>query len=79
MGKRFVVKHDKDTCIGCGACAAVAPEYFEMEDGTAKAHLKDSDIDDRNVEVLEIDEDGVEKCRKAEAGCPVNCISVEEK
>jgi len=30
-----MVKVDKEKCIGCGACAAVCPESFEMKDGKA--------------------------------------------
>ena len=26
------LKVDKDLCIGCGACQAVCPEVFEIED-----------------------------------------------
>ena len=26
-----MVKVDKEKCIGCGACAAVCPEAFEMK------------------------------------------------
>ncbi len=30
-----MVKINKETCIGCGACAATCPEGFEMKDGKA--------------------------------------------
>jgi len=26
---------DREKCIGCGACAALCPEGFEMKDGKA--------------------------------------------
>jgi len=32
-----MVKINKETCIGCGACVSVCPEVFEMgDDGKAK-------------------------------------------
>ena len=31
-----MVKVDQATCIGCGACASICPEGFEMKGGKAK-------------------------------------------
>ena len=31
------VKVNKDACIGCGACQAVCPEVFELDDDDLKA------------------------------------------
>ena len=37
-----MVSIDKKRCIGCGTCAAICPEAFEVkEDG--KAHVKKQD------------------------------------
>jgi ferredoxin len=30
MNKKIIV--DKEKCIGCGTCIALAPEIFEMDD-----------------------------------------------
>lgn len=51
MAKKYKVVFDKKACIGAAACAAVAPDYWEMqEDG--KAHLIDSDEVEPGKEVL---------------------------
>lgn len=58
------LKVDKDVCIGCGACQAVAPEVFEIDgDGLAKA------IDS------EIKEELIDDALDAKEGCPVDAIS----
>ena len=58
---------DKDICIGCGACQAIAPDVFEIdEDGLAV-----SVVDTVNEEVME---DAID----AKEGCPVNAIKEDE-
>ncbi len=32
MGKTFTLQHDRPNCIGCGACATIAPKFWEMND-----------------------------------------------
>ena len=57
---------DKDACVGCGICAGVCSEVFEMDDdGKAKAVDK------------EIPAAVVESAKDAEAQCPVCAIKVE--
>jgi len=34
-----MVNVNKETCIGCGACASVCPDVFEMNDD-GKANIK---------------------------------------
>ena len=44
------VRINKEECIGCAACTAVAPDYFELLDG--KATIIKDDIPDDVVEEL---------------------------
>ena len=53
---------DKDKCIGCGACVVICPKSFDLKDGKAFP-IK-----------LEVEKITCEK--EAEAGCPVDAISV---
>jgi ferredoxin len=55
-------------CIGCGLCPDVCPQVFELQDD-GLAH----------VTVGEIEADWVDSAREAEAGCPVDAISVYDE
>ena len=56
-------KVNKEICIGCGACQAIAPDVFEIdEDGLATANTN------------EVNEDIKEDAIDAMEGCPVNAI-----
>lgn len=58
---------DKNICIGCGACQAICPDVFEIEeDGLAAVK---GNIDDTNKE------DAID----AKEGCPVAAISEIEE
>lgn len=58
-GEKMVVKVDREKCIGCGTCAAICPEGFELDD-EGKAKVK-------NSKAKCIDE--------AISSCPVEAIS----
>lgn len=61
------VKVDKNLCIGCGACQAIEPSVFELEDdGLAKA------IDE------EIKDEVKENVIDALEGCPTSAINEVE-
>ncbi len=58
------IMHDKNVCIGCGACVAVCPENWEMaSDGKSK--LKKTELTDLGCNM------------DAAQSCPVNCIHIE--
>lgn len=52
-------------CTGCGACSAINPEIFEINDHTATA----------NPDFIEGNEDD---CIDAALACPVNAIRIDE-
>lgn len=60
-------KVNKDICIGCGACQAIVPDVFELEDD-GLAVCKEE----------EIKEELKEDVRDASDSCPTGAIEVEE-
>ncbi len=72
------ILHFKKDCISCGACAAIAPDYWEMDE-EGMAHLKGSKPVDSHFE-RDI-ETGEARAANQDAAdcCPVNIIKVEKK
>lgn len=67
------VKVNKDVCIGCGACTAIASDVFSFdEDNLAKANEKNNDIDKMDDETKNDVMDALE-------GCPTSAIVIEEE
>ena len=64
---KITIKHDREACIGCGACAAVHDENWKMGD--------DNKPDPINTEVEEAQ---LEKEKEAAQACPVNAIHLEK-
>ncbi len=60
----FIVKLDQNKCIGCGSCAAVCPENFELQD-SGKAHPLHEKIEELGCSQV------------AAESCPVQAINVE--
>jgi len=63
---KFKIEIDKSECIGCGSCAAVCPDFFEISDDR-KASLKRPGTDDLGC------------IKEAVDICPVDAIKVTEK
>ena len=76
--KKFMIQHDRPNCIGCAACAAVAPDFWEMnEDG--KSDIIGSKKLDDETEELDIDEKNYVENKEAADSCPVNVIHIINK
>ncbi|MFA4907684.1 MAG: ferredoxin, partial [archaeon] len=69
--------HDRNVCIGCAACANVAPEYWFMEND-GKSSVKGHKMEGPN-EVLDITDAQYKDNREAADACPVNCIHIIDK
>jgi len=70
--------HKRNECISCGACAAICPDFWEMDE-EGLAHLKGSTQDGEiwNREIT-TEEDRAKNQEAAEC-CPVNIIGLVEK
>ena len=69
----MMIQIEQNKCIGCGTCAALCPDYFELGD-QGKAILKNSASPDKNQ--LEV---AAANCTKEAAECcPAQCINIKE-
>ena len=65
MGKfKFKIVHEVEKCIGCGSCASICPENWELKGGKSKP---------KKIEMEEIG------CNQEAAdACPVQCIHIKK-
>ncbi len=61
------IRIDESLCIGCGICANLCPEIFEMDD-SGKAKLHSEEVPEASQQCTEM----------AIGQCPVNAIVREE-
>lgn len=80
---KFYVDHDRPNCIGCGACVAVAPEFWEIKAPDGKSDVIGSERQEENGEIvrelLNIAEAQYAKNKEAADSCPVNVIHLHNK
>lgn len=71
------VEHDREGCIGCGACAALDEENWEMADD-GKSNLKGGNAREDGWFEKEIPPEGVDKQKEAAGSCPAGVIHVQD-
>lgn len=67
---KYYIKHNKEKCIGCGACAAMDSGDWEMKDD-GKAHLVGV-----KGETKEFSEKDLSSKKETAEACPVNAIYI---
>ncbi len=76
--KKFQIQHDRPNCIGCAACAAVAPDFWTMaEDG--KSDIVGCKKRPDEWEELDIEEKDYQINKESADSCPVNVIHIINK
>ncbi len=57
---------NRDNCIGCGACEALCPEVFQIDDEGLSTVINNENLEE-------------EKVMEAIEGCPTSAISKEDE
>ncbi|HLD85539.1 MAG TPA: ferredoxin [archaeon] len=80
---KYTIDHDRPNCIGCGACVAVAPEFWEIKEADGKSDVIGSQRHEEGSEIvretLDITEAQYAKNKEAADSCPVNVIHMINK
>ncbi len=71
------VRIDKDTCIGCGACWALVPSFFEQNPDDGKSQVVEQYRVGGDPTVGEVPDDVLDDVKSAAEGCPVEAIKIE--
>ncbi|MBI5036431.1 ferredoxin [Candidatus Micrarchaeota archaeon] len=69
------IRHNRENCIGCSACAGVAPDFWEMGADGKSDLVGGTEREDGSVE-KEIEDKDLAANMEAARSCPVNVIHV---
>ena len=78
MGKTFRILHDKPNCIGCGACAVIAPKFWEMNDDGKADVIGGKNLSNGQQEGR-IEQKDFEINLEAAESCPVEVIHLTDE
>jgi ferredoxin len=73
---KYIVKYDRDACIGAASCTAFSKRFKLDKDG--KANLTGAKEED-GLLILEIDEKELDEMKEAAQSCPVNVIHIYDE
>jgi phosphoribosylglycinamide formyltransferase-1 len=71
---RYRIEHNRPDCIGCTACASIAPKFWEMSDLDGKSDIIGGTLRPDGWEEMEFAGDELELNKDAAEACPVNVI-----
>ena len=72
---KFIIKLDREKCIGSGACVNEAPLFWKLEGD--KTNIIDGKKNaDNSMQMREIDEKDLKANLDAAESCPVNAIHI---
>jgi ferredoxin len=73
-----IIRIDRDACIGCGVCASLCPEVFEIdEENKSRILAKFSSNQDEKASTGKIPLKLFECANSAAESCPVSCITIK--
>jgi len=72
------VRIDREACIGCGACIALVPDFFELNSDDGKAQVIEKYRIGGDPASGEAPDKLLNDIKSAAEGCPVGAIKVEE-
>ena len=78
MGKTFKMMHDRPNCIGCGACAVIAPEFWEMNDD-GKSDIISAEHKPNGWQEKKIEQKHFDINLEAAESCPVEVIHIVDE
>lgn len=80
MPKKYIVKYDREGCIGAAACVGMDPKDWIIDNSDGKANLlENSGEDEKGFFIKEIDETELSAMMAAAKGCPVVVIHIFDK
>ena len=74
MAASHKIRHNRPDCIGCNACANIAPNFWTMSPMDGKSDIVGSSICENGWEELDISEENFDLNMAAAESCPVNVI-----
>lgn len=75
--KKYKIEHDRPNCIGCSACAAVASDFWEMNDD-GFSDIKDGKEREDSWQERDITDEEFDVNMEAAESCPVNVIHIKK-